>query len=98
MDITEIGELISKYGFPTVSSFFMLRMVRYVWDFTINEINPVLGEANKELIALIDRIRLCDNDLLRLTAKLNTVLQIREKALLQQDQEEPPKPKRPRSG
>lgn len=32
-----------------------------------------------------------------MTAKLNTVLQIREKALLQQDQEEPPKPKRPRS-
>jgi hypothetical protein len=32
-----------------------------------------------------------------LTAKLNTVLQIREKALLQHDPE-PPKPKRPRSG
>jgi len=30
------------------------------------------------LIALIDRIRLLDNDLLRLTAKLNTVLQMRE--------------------
>lgn len=33
-----------------------------------------------------------------MTAKLNTVLQIREKALLAQDQEEQPKPKRPRSG
>lgn len=98
MDITEIGELISKYGFPIVAAGYMLKMVKYVWSFTIEEINPVLGEANKELIALIDRIRLCDNDLLRLTAKLNTVLQIREKALLQQDQEEPPKPKRPRSG
>lgn len=98
MDITEIGELISKYGFPIVAAGYMLKMVKYVWSFTIEEINPVLGEANKELIALIDRIRLCDNDLLRLTAKLNTVLQIREKALLAQDQEEQPKPKRPRSG
>ena len=53
-------------------------MVKYVWSFTIDEINPVLGEASKELIALIDRIRLLDNDLLRLTAKLNTVLQMRE--------------------
>lgn len=97
MEVTELGELISKYGFPVVSSFFMLRMVKYVWSFTIEEINPVLGEANKELIALIDRIRLCDNDLLRLTAKLNTVLQIREKSLSIQDKEEP-KPKRPRSG
>lgn len=79
MDITEIGELISKYGFPVVSSGYMLKMVKYVWSFTIEEINPVLGEANKELIALIDRVRLLDADLLRLTAKLNTVLQLRER-------------------
>jgi hypothetical protein len=94
MDITEIGNLISKYGFPLVSSLYMLKVVRYVWDFTVNEINPVLAEANKELIALIDRIRLCDADLLRLTAKLNTVLQIRERTPIK----ELPKPKRPRSG
>lgn len=74
----EIGDLISKYGFPIVAAGYMLKMVRYVWSYTIDEINPVLGEASKELIALIDRIRLLDNDLLRLTAKLNTVLQMRE--------------------
>lgn len=78
MDITQISELISKYGFPIVSSFYMIKMVKYVWDFTINEINPVLVEANKELISLIDKIRLCDADMLRITAKLNTVLQMRE--------------------
>jgi hypothetical protein len=72
----EIGDLISKYGFPIVAAGYMLKMVKYVWSYTIDEINPVLGEASKELIALIDRIRLLDNDLLRLTAKLNTVLQI----------------------
>jgi hypothetical protein len=74
----EIGNLISKYGFPIVAAGYMLKMVKYVWSFTIEEINPVLGEASKELITLIDRIRLLDNDLLRLTAKLNTVLQMRE--------------------
>ena len=79
----EIGDLISKYGFPIVAAGYMLKMVKYVWSYTIDEINPVLGEASKELIALIDRIRLLDNDLLRLTAKLNTVLQMREQ---QQDQ------------
>jgi hypothetical protein len=36
---------------------------------------------------LIDRIRLLDNDLLRLTAKLNTVLQMRENAQKQKDTE-----------
>jgi hypothetical protein len=75
--MNEIGELISKYGFPIVAAGYMLKMVRYVWSYTIDEINPVLGEASKELIALIDRIRLLDADLIRLTAKLNTVLQIR---------------------
>ncbi len=79
MDIADIGNLISKYGFPVVAAATMLRMVKYVWTFIIDEINPVLAEANKELITLIDRIRCCDNDLLRLTAKLNTVLQIRER-------------------
>jgi len=87
MDITQLAELINKYGFPIISSFYMLRMVKYVWSFTIDEINPVLGEASKELIALIDRIRLLDNDLLRLTAKLNTVLQIRENAQKQKELE-----------
>ena len=80
MDINEIGNLINQYGFPIIAAGYMLKMVRYVWSFTIEEINPVLGEASKELITLIDRIRLLDNDCLRLTAKLNTVLQMREQA------------------
>lgn len=78
MDITQLSEIISKYGFPIVSSMYMLKMVKFVWDFVINEINPVLVDANKELISLIDKIRLVDADCLRITAKLNTVLQMRE--------------------
>jgi hypothetical protein len=78
MDITQIADIINRYGFPIVSSMFMLKMVFHVWTFTINEINPVLVDANKELISLIDKIRLCDLDCCRITAKLNTVLQMRE--------------------
>ena len=85
MDINEIGNLINQYGFPILAAGYMLKMVRYVWTFTIEEINPVLGEASKELISLIDRVRICDNDCLRLTAKLNTVLQMRENARKQED-------------
>ncbi|CAB4222232.1 hypothetical protein UFOVP1655_61 [uncultured Caudovirales phage] len=86
MDVTEIGNLIQQYGFPIVAAGYMLKMVKYVWSFTIEQINPVLGEASKELITLIDRIRLLDNDLLRLTAKLNTVLQMRENAQKQKNE------------
>jgi len=78
MDITQISELIGKYGFPLIAATWMLKMVKFVWDFVINEINPVLVDANKELISLIDKIRLVDADCLRITAKLNTVLQMRE--------------------
>lgn len=78
MDITQIADIINRYGFPIIAAGYMLKMVKYVWDFTINEINPVLVDANKELISLIDRIRLVDADMLRITAKLNTVLQMRE--------------------
>ena len=81
MEITEIAELINKYGFPIVSAGYMLKMVKYVWSFTIDEINPVLGEANTVLIALIDRIRMLDNDLIRLNQKVNIVLMLRNKEL-----------------
>ena len=37
-----------------------------------------LSEANNVLIGLIDRIRMLDNDLIRLRSKLNTVLEIQE--------------------
>ena len=74
----DVVELINKYGFPIVAAGGMGYFIYYVWTWVTTEIKPVLSESNTVLIALIDRIRLLDNDLLRLTAKLNTVLQMRE--------------------
>ena len=37
-----------------------------------------LDKAQMTTIALIDRIRMLDNDLIRLRSKLNTVLEMRE--------------------
>ena len=34
---------------------------------------------NTVLIALIDRVRMLDNDIIRLRSKVNTVLELREK-------------------
>jgi hypothetical protein len=53
-------------------------LIYYVWQWATIEIKPVLSEANTVLIALIDRIRMLDNDLIRLNQKLNVVLQLRE--------------------
>ena len=75
----EIAELISKYGFPIVAAGGLGYFVYYVWQWVTNEIKPVTSEANKTLIDLIDRIRMLDNDLIRLNQKLNVILSLRER-------------------
>lgn len=78
MDVSSIADLINKYGFPIVAAAGMGYLIYYVWQWATIEIKPVLSEANTVLIALIDRIRMLDNDLIRLNQKLNVVLQLRE--------------------
>ena len=76
-----IAELISKYGFPIVAAVGMGMMIKYVWTWATTEIKPVINDANTVLIALIDRIRMLDNDLIRLNQKVNTVLHLRGKTI-----------------
>jgi len=77
----EIVNLINKYGFPIVAAGGMGYLIFYVWKWATQEIKPVLSEANTVLIALIDRIRMLDNDLIRLNQKVNVVLTLRQKQI-----------------
>jgi len=77
----DVAELINKYGFPIISAFGMGGLIYYVWNWVTKEIKPVIGQANGTLIALIDRIRLLDNDLIRLNQKVETVLELRGKSI-----------------
>ena len=74
----DIADLISKYGFPIVAAVGLSYFVYYIWIWATKEVKPVLSEAQKTLVALIDRIRMLDNDLIRLNQKLNTVLQLKK--------------------
>jgi hypothetical protein len=74
----DIAEIINKYGFPIVAAAGMGYLIYYVWKWATQEIKPVLSEASTVLIALIDRIRMLDNDLIRLNQKVNIVLMLRE--------------------
>ena len=56
-------------------------LIFYVWKWATQEVKPVLSEANTVLVALIDRIRMLDNDLIRLNQKVNTVLHLRGKTI-----------------
>jgi hypothetical protein len=77
----DVVELVNKYGFPIVMAVGMGFIIKYVWEWATKEVKPVIGEANTVLIALIDRIRMLDNDLIRLNQKVNTVLTIRGKMI-----------------
>lgn len=77
----DVVGLISKYGFPIVFAVGMGFIIKYVWEWSTQEVKPVISEANTVLIALIDRIRMLDNDLIRLNQKVNTVLHLRGKMI-----------------
>jgi hypothetical protein len=79
--MADVAELINKYGFPIVAAAGMGYLIYYVWVWATVEVKPVLSEANTVLIALIDRIRMLDNDLIRLNQKINIVLQLRGKEI-----------------
>ena len=77
----DVVELVNKYGFPIVMAVGMGFIINYVWKWATEEVKPVISDANTVLIALIDRIRMLDNDLIRLNQKVNTVLTIRGKMI-----------------
>ena len=77
----DIAELVNKYGFPIVMAVGMGFIIKYVWEWATKEVKPVISDANAVLIALIDRIRMLDNDLIRLNQKVNTVLHLRGKMI-----------------
>ena len=77
----EIVNLVNKYGFPIVMAVGMGYIIKMVWTWATTEVKPVINDANTVLIALIDRIRMLDNDLIRLNQKVNTVLHLRGKSI-----------------
>ena len=77
----DIVNLVNKYGFPIVMAVGMGYIIKYVWTWATTEVKPVISDANTVLIALIDRIRMLDNDLIRLNQKVNTVLHLRGKTI-----------------
>jgi hypothetical protein len=79
--VEDIALLVNKYGFPIVMAVGLGYIIKYVWTWATLEVKPVISEANSVLIALIDRIRMLDNDLIRLNQKVNTVLTIRGKMI-----------------
>ena len=76
--MTAYISFISEYGFPIVATVGLIYMIYYIWRFITFNIKKKLSEAHTTLIKLVDRIRMLDNDLIRLQQKLDTVIELRE--------------------
>ena len=74
-----IGQLISDYGFPIIAAGAMGYFIYFIWTWVSTKVDPVIGDSHMTLIALIDRVRMLDNDLIRLNAKLDMILQEQER-------------------
>ena len=84
MDITTksmtVTTIIQDYGFPIVAVFFLAYFIWYLWQYITKEITPKLHNTSTTLVALIDRIRMLDNDLIRLHTKVNTLRKKQKKS------------------
>ena len=74
----DIVEILNQYGFATVAAIAMGYFIYFIYNYITGNIIEKLDKAQMTTIALIDRIRMLDNDLIRLRSKLNTVLEMRE--------------------
>ena len=75
----EIANAINQYGFPIIAAFGLGYFIYYIWTWVTEQVDPVVNESHMTLIGLIDRIRMLDNDLIRLRAKLDMILQEQER-------------------
>ena len=74
----DIAQAISDYGFPIIAAMGMGYFIFFIWRWVTETIDPVIGASMGTLIKLVDRVRMLDNDMIRLTQKLNMVLEFKE--------------------
>ena len=73
-----IIEILNQYGFATLAAIAMGWFIYFIYTFITQEVTKKLSEASGALIQLIDKIRRLDNDIIRLTSKLNTIITLQE--------------------
>ena len=84
---SDLVTAINTYGFPIIAAMGLGYFVYYVWQWVTTEIKPVVGEASTTLIKLVDRIRMLDNDMIRLNTKLSMILEYYQQRGMQPDKD-----------
>ena len=83
----DIVELVNQFGLPIVVAGGLGYFIFFIWKFVTTQIKPKLGQAFGVLVALIDRIRMLDNDLIRLDQKLNVFIEMKEEKQIEELQD-----------
>ena len=72
------AEWVNQYGFPIIAAVGLGYFIYYIWIWATTKIKPILNNSTQTLIELVDRVRMLDNDMIRLETKLNMVLEYKE--------------------
>jgi len=80
----DIVTLVNQYGLPIVVAGGLGYFIFFIWKYVTQQIKPKLGAASGVLINLIDRVRMLDNDLIRLEQKLNVFIEMKEELQLEE--------------
>ena len=80
-----IAQLIGDYGFPIVMMVGLGYFIYFIWNFIGEHIDPALEEMHMELIRVIDKTRMLDQDMIRLQQKVNVVLEYRARDKLKEE-------------
>ena len=75
----DLSTAIQQYGFPLIMAMGMGYFIYYIWTWVTTQVKTVTHESHMTLIGLIDRIRMLDNDLIRLKQKLDMIREYQEK-------------------
>jgi len=73
----DVLEILNQYGFATLAAVAMGYFIYFIYTFVTEQIIEKLDGQMGTLVALIDRVRMLDNDIIRLRSKLDTILEIR---------------------
>ena len=71
----DLAGAVSEYGFPIIAAIGMGYFIYFIWKWVTETIDPVIGETMGTLIKLVDRVRMLDNDMIRMNMKLSMVLE-----------------------
>ena len=80
----DLVTLVNQYGLPIVVAGGMGYFIFFIWKYVTTQIKPKLGATFGVLVALIDRIRMLDNDLIRLDQKLNVFVEMKEELQIEE--------------